>query len=114
MTQIFCPECHNTISSQANSCPHCGQPVDQSTVKTNTEACPNCHSVSTQNILESVLRGVIILITLAIIFVIIYLPLGLILFTATILFILYGLKNGRHAWYCKDCKHIWKSKDQHG
>ncbi|MDH5571545.1 MAG: hypothetical protein OEY89_07250 [Gammaproteobacteria bacterium] len=76
------------------------------------KSCPNCHSESSQNILESVLRGVIILMILAVVLGMMYWPFGLALAIAAVVFILYGLKKGRHAWYCKDCKHIWQSRGQ--
>jgi len=29
MSMIFCPACKKQISAQANQCPNCGQPIDE-------------------------------------------------------------------------------------
>ena len=70
-------------------------------------SCPNCQSANTQNILESTLRGFIVLTFLAGFSLLLYWLFSLILFIAALLYMLYGLKQGRHSWFCKECKHIW-------
>lgn len=40
MALIKCPECHNSVSSTAKTCPHCGAPIDTSI------HCPKCGSTN--------------------------------------------------------------------
>jgi hypothetical protein len=75
----------------------------------NTPPCPNCRSESTQNILESIARGVTVLMIFAIVLGILYWPFALIFFSGAIISILYGLKKGRRAFYCRDCRCIWQA-----
>lgn len=44
MPLITCPDCHHQISDSAESCPHCGKPM-QTAIK-----CPNCKSSNVQKI----------------------------------------------------------------
>jgi RNA polymerase subunit RPABC4/transcription elongation factor Spt4 len=36
MSMINCPECQNSVSDKASTCPHCGFPLD------NKKSCPEC------------------------------------------------------------------------
>jgi primosomal protein N' len=46
MALIQCPECEKQISSQAESCPHCGNPMATS-IKCPTCKSANIHKIST-------------------------------------------------------------------
>lgn len=44
MALIKCNECGKEISDQATTCPHCGNPVSQTTNTSNQPKCPKCGS----------------------------------------------------------------------
>ena len=77
MPLISCPDCNKEISSEADSCPNCGRPINTA-IK-----CPNCKSTNVEKISNASKVG------------------------SALMFGVFSMGKLSKTYQCKSCKHRW-------